>query len=423
MALFEGVHPPADSGLPELLAATDPECGYAWGEAEGRQLRAEALLTQAARRIGHSDFAPARFDELPEQALGLVGEARQELEACRRLRQKIQDPRVAETEEVLARLDGGVLTRHPLEPVRNVSADGEPAERPPVSPIAVEGPIDVGVVVALEEEFVELHEQLPSPVPIKDDATGTYDYLFTPPLESAAPYRCAATFVGEMGPTEAALAAERFRGRRRPRTIVMLGIAAGIDDDVKLGDVIVANSVGRYLDRAKVVGGGETFDLRPGGDAFPCSQDLVRSAQNLKFAHAPIHRQWQEAGRVDLAAAVPHWQKLSDQGWISGTPASVAGAIASGPVVAAAQSFVAWVRSTNRNYLALEMEAGGLLAAVYSRADPTRSLVLRGISDFGDARKQQLDAIGAGALGRVAMRNAVRLLWSLLEAGELPRAV
>ncbi len=41
---------------------------------------------------------------------------------------------MAETEDVLARLDGGVLTRHPLEPVRNASADGEPAERPPVSP-------------------------------------------------------------------------------------------------------------------------------------------------------------------------------------------------------------------------------------------------------------------------------------------------
>ncbi len=203
----------------------------------------------------------------------------------------------------------------------------------------------------------------------------------------------------------------------------MLVIAAGIDDDVKLGDVIVADSVGRYLDRAKVVDAGtDAFEFRPGGDAFPSSQDLVRSAQNLEFAHPQVYQGWQEAGRADLAAAVPQWQELCDKGWLDPAPAYVAGAIASGPVVAAAQSFVAWVRSTNRKYLALEMESGGLLAAVYSRADPTRSLVLRGISDFGDARKPELDAIGAGGLRRVAMRNAVRLLWSLLEAGELGRA-
>ncbi len=113
-ALFEGVHPPEDSGLPELLAATDPECGYAWGEAEGRQLRGEALLTRAARRLGRGDFAPARFAELPIDVRGLIDEAREELEVCRRLQERIQDPKVAETADTLAQLGGGVLTRHPL---------------------------------------------------------------------------------------------------------------------------------------------------------------------------------------------------------------------------------------------------------------------------------------------------------------------
>ena len=147
-ALFEGVQPPEDSGLPELLAATDPECGYAWGEAEGRQLRGEALLVQAARRLGRGDFAPARFDELPEEVRGLVDEARREFEACRDLRRKIQDPKVAETDEMLARLDGGVLTGHPWEPVvpeettRATGAEETPALRReilPQSPLSQRG--------------------------------------------------------------------------------------------------------------------------------------------------------------------------------------------------------------------------------------------------------------------------------------------
>ncbi len=122
VALFDGIRPPEESGLPEILAVTDPACGYAWGEAEGRQLRGGALLLQAAQRLGRGDFAPARFAELPKNVRGLVDDARKELETCRRLRQKIQDPKVAETEDVLAKLDGGVLTRHPSD---ELTASGE----------------------------------------------------------------------------------------------------------------------------------------------------------------------------------------------------------------------------------------------------------------------------------------------------------
>jgi tetratricopeptide (TPR) repeat protein len=132
-ALFAGVRPPKESGLPELLAATDPECGYAWGEAEGRHLRGEALLVRAARTLGRGDFAPARFGELPEDVRGLVDEARRELEACRRLREKIQDPKVAATVDVLAQLDGGVLTRRPLAPAVREETTPSSSEKGPSS--------------------------------------------------------------------------------------------------------------------------------------------------------------------------------------------------------------------------------------------------------------------------------------------------
>ena len=63
-----------------------------------------------------------------------------------------------------------------------------------------------------------------------------------------------------------------------------------------------------------------------------------------------------------------------------------------------------------------------MLAAVYSHPDPERTMMLRGISDFGDKRKNDLDEIGKGGLRRYAARNAIRLLWGLMEAGVLPRA-
>ncbi len=127
VALSEGVHPPEDSGLPTLLAATDEECGYAWGEGDARHLLAEAYLLQAAQTLGESDFAPARFDTLPDEVKTLIEQAREALTACRDLRKRIQDPKIADTEHVLKQLKGGVLTTYPLEPLRAA----EEAEEPP----------------------------------------------------------------------------------------------------------------------------------------------------------------------------------------------------------------------------------------------------------------------------------------------------
>jgi len=50
----DGIAIPADehAGQVELLAATHPDCGYAWALPEALQLRAEALLLQAAQSLG-----------------------------------------------------------------------------------------------------------------------------------------------------------------------------------------------------------------------------------------------------------------------------------------------------------------------------------------------------------------------------------
>jgi nucleoside phosphorylase len=287
------------------------------------------------------------------------------------------------------------------------------------------GTIDLGIIVALTEEFRELHAYLPSATSIRDEPTGITDYLFELPVQSGAPYRCAATFIDDMGPTEAALATDRFLSRRHPGTMVMLGIAAGIDGFIKLGDVVVAKHVGCYLNRARIdPGQAKTFDICPGGESFPCTAPLTKIAANLEFASDGIYRTWQTSSGADLTELVPEAtrrKKLLKKGWLDARPQLVTGQIASGPVVAASREFVEWVLSVNRKYVALEMEAGGMLSAMYSSGLPARSLVLRGVSDFGDQRKAELDQVGSGGLRKYAMRNTVRLLWSLLSAGAIPR--
>lgn len=65
-----------------------------------------------------------------------------------------------------------------------------------------------------------------NPIAVRDPETGVSDYLFEYAVPNGAPYRCAATFVGDMGPIDAVLATERFRRRRTPKTVVLLGIVA-----------------------------------------------------------------------------------------------------------------------------------------------------------------------------------------------------
>ncbi len=134
VALDDGVHPPTDSGLPELLAATDPECGYAWGIAEGRHLLAQTLLLQAAQKVGSKTYKP-RSRKTPAEVRELIKAARTELKKCARLRKRIQDPKIADTEQVVRELADGVLTAYPLEPppvedtqapIESKTRDGQP---------------------------------------------------------------------------------------------------------------------------------------------------------------------------------------------------------------------------------------------------------------------------------------------------------
>jgi len=68
------------------------------------------------------------------------------------------------------------------------------------------------------------------------------------------------------------------------------------------------------------------------------------------------------------------------------------------------------------------MESGGLAISAHMNTESTKALVVRGISDYGDERKKQLDSVGEGALRRYAMRNATAFLWTLISSGVLPKA-
>ncbi len=109
-----GIFPPEASGMQPLLALAHPDSRYDWGEAQGRHLLAEGLLLYAAQRLDRPDYIPARFSMLPADIREIIDKARHQLQKALELRRQSQDPKSAVTEQVLAELEGGILTRYSL---------------------------------------------------------------------------------------------------------------------------------------------------------------------------------------------------------------------------------------------------------------------------------------------------------------------
>jgi nucleoside phosphorylase len=285
-------------------------------------------------------------------------------------------------------------------------------------------PVSVGIVIALREEFAELFREIKSSCSVEmDQETGNHLYLFER-SGAVAPYKCVATWAGEMGPEKAILATEHVRRVWSPKTVVNIGIAAGVDKDVRVGDVLVATQVDNYLHRSKAVPaeGGQGFELEWGGAAYPCSQDLVAAVRNFRFAHLEDYRRWRRRCSARLRSFIQEEQRsqLALRDLVRKQADYTEGHLASGPIVGASAAFLDWLKRRDRAFMGLEMEAVGVMTALYAQADLKRSLILRGISDYGDERKKDLDEVKAGALRRYAMCNALHLLWVLLKADALP---
>lgn len=293
-----------------------------------------------------------------------------------------------------------------------------PADRPTTT--SHDEPVEVLVLVALREEFGELLASIAEDYTVvRNEHDRVYLFRRAGPVGQPH-YVCAAMLIGSMGPTAGALTAQRALASLRPATVVLIGIAAGIDADVRVGDVIVADVVDAYLEHAKATPDADDgFELRLAGEPYRTSDALRTAVQHFEFEHAGLWREWQDAGRAALPDAVRQDPRVGEL--VADLPALQVGHLASGPVVGAAAAFTELLKRRDRKYLGLEMEAAGLLAAVHRPGVHAESLVIRGVSDLGDERKHSLDAFGAGSLRRLAMGNALRALWALLAAGALAR--
>lgn len=286
---------------------------------------------------------------------------------------------------------------------------------------AADGRCDVGVVVALKEEFRVLFERFVDRHTHVEDGGRSYYIFEVGTLAGERPYRCVATLVGDMGASRTGVVAEKMLSRWDPAAMVVVGIAGGIHKDVRLGDVIVASEVSNYVEGAKAIDSGGGVSFERAGDSFKAKHALLERVRNFEFANRASFQKWETACEARCRALGAEVEPLRTSDLLRSKPVQREGHVASGPVVVTSHTFVAWIRAGDRACLCVEMEASGVMITAHMDPSQRDVLVIRTISDFADDRKAALDQIGGGMLRRYSMENAIDFLWSLLEAGALPR--
>jgi adenosylhomocysteine nucleosidase len=170
------------------------------------------------------------------------------------------------------------------------------------------------------------------------------------------------------GNQSAAVLTERAAAEFAPGAVIFVGVAGALQPHLRLGDVVVATHVYAYH--------GAT------------SQDAGISARP---------RTWELSHRVHQIAA--HLERTGD--WArqlpSGSPAPRVhfGPVAAGEIVhySAVSDAHQWLREHYSDAVAVEMEAAGVAQAGHLN-DALPTVMVRGISDYGDESKSASDDAG-----------------------------
>ncbi|MEP1445864.1 MAG: tetratricopeptide repeat protein [Paraglaciecola sp.] len=273
---------------------------------------------------------------------------------------------------------------------------------------------DIALVVALEEELEEILPNL-GYKPHWDEEKEEYYYEFEMGLGSRS-YQCIAVLIGGMGPEKAAISCERLISKFKPETLVNIGISGGLSNDVNICDVVIGSQIDGYHQDSKIVENKRgDISLSVSKEAFPTSKAIQKHAKNFKLAHTLAMESWQ-------AESKSRWEKqctesnrvfLKTRGIeVTNTKVHV-GHIASGPSVIASDKFVKYLKKLDRKYLVTEMESYGVMQSVFENVPS--NLIIRGVSDFCDERKKELDELGDGSIRKIAMQNSYSFLCALAD--------
>ncbi|MCA9474143.1 MAG: hypothetical protein KC594_18925 [Nitrospira sp.] len=269
--------------------------------------------------------------------------------------------------------------------------------------MSVKKEYDIGLIVPLKEEFRHIADI----APVK--GRHSYDGAFLYEMDFGGT-NTIACIVGEMGPLPASHATNRLLSFANVKLVILLGLAGALDKDLLLGDVVVADEVNEFLAKSKAVEAGESYEFNFSGRHTRMEYSLREIVSHFDVSGGDRFTKWHTSAKADFDAL----GSGVDRSLCKSPPDFYVGSIASGDVVGAAKGFTDQLLKIDRKFLALDMEAAGVVKAARDRLKPVHVLAVRGISDFADERKKEIDNQESGVWRRLSVRNATSFCVSLL---------
>lgn len=195
-------------------------------------------------------------------------------------------------------------------------------------------------------------------------------------------YAVALTCIAGAGNPGAAAATAGAIAKYHPRAVLLMGIAAGIRDKVRIGEVVLSDRVVAYEPAALIrSASGAAVQPRPEIDRAP--HTMIQDVVTYRPEPARLHVAFVRAGGAVPAAGAG--QEAEFHAHVASAITARLGTIASGEKLLRDPGKLLAVRELHGKTEVGEMEAAGLVDGCRRGSVPW--LVIRGISDFGDALK------------------------------------
>lgn len=205
----------------------------------------------------------------------------------------------------------------------------------------------------------------------------------------------------DRGQRSAAAAYANLRQWYRPRAVALVGIAGGINENVDVGDVVIANQI-IYYDERRVSAG----QAHRRGEASLTPAGMKGTVNHLFSTYGEPFTMPSPGPRGEFKV-------------LSG-PIGTGGAV----VTDSGSDIRAYLQSFNEKCLAVETEAGGLVQAAredpHGPTHPADWLVIRAISDHADEHKGHRDHDLAARHAARVFERVVPLLVRADDGGKGP---
>lgn len=219
---------------------------------------------------------------------------------------------------------------------------------------------DFVILTALEEERDAVLSKLGRTDKLDKEPTDAHTYYrgsVKSTRKDGSIYDVVVTCLLNMGPTDAAVRAAQIVKRWNPRYVLLVGIACGVRGEADYGDILIATQVADYT-----LGKQQNGRRKIRWNVSPCGASLLDSAINISSK----------------------WQRLitlSRPG--DGQPKQCRGVVASGGDVIADDRVIAAYSDIWPKLVGIEMEAGGVAAALHQTVERPEFLMIKGVSDLG----------------------------------------